>query len=193
MAKKLSVYNEVQTASLKKELKGVVDYLTSFNFKTLEDRIKWKTLPTGKSIPYVVSTIENSIETCIAVIKNSVDMIISIHSKEGNYDELKKQIDITTDTLKELQDYFFNKELIGIEDRDLVFEIGKTKKGDAVLYNVLAASSEDQIKKRGKISQDIIKILPLIEKIQSLKESVLVRGGYEIPHRMAINRDNKHE
>lgn len=188
MAKKISVYNEIQTEILKTELKGVIKYLTSFDFVTLEDRVKWKTLPTGKNLPYVVSTIENSIETCIAVIKNSVDMIISIHSKEGNTSTLKQQIDTTTNTLKLLQDFFFNKELVLIEDRDLQFEIGRTKKGDTIIYNVLAASAEDQIKKRGRISQDITKILPLIEKLQTLKESIIVKGGYEIPYRMQIER-----
>ena len=184
MAKKISVYNEIQTEILKTELKGVIKYLTSFDFETLEDRVKWKTLPTGKSIPYVVSTIENSIETCIAVIKNSVDMIISVHSKEGITSVLKEEIDRTTETLKLLQQFFFNKELLHIEDRDLEFEIGKTRAGNIIMYNVLAASAEDQIKKRGKISQEITKILPLIEKLQTLKETIIVKGGYEIAESM---------
>ncbi len=191
MAKKLNVYGDVQILMLKKELEGVINYLSSFNFLTLDDRIKWKTLPTGKNIPYVVSTIENSIETCIAVIKNSVDIIISVHSKEGITNVLSNQIEITTNRLKELQEYFFNKELLNIEDRDLEFELGKTKTGKTIFYNVLAASAEDQIKKRGKISQDITKIIPLIEKIQSLKESISVKGGNEVPHRMNLKRNVK--
>lgn len=178
MAKKANLYSATQIDILKRELNGVVEYLENLNLQTITDIIDWKPTKTGGMMPTVISSIEKIISTAVGVIKQSAGIIIAVHESEGLSDLLDGQITITTDKLNELQDYFFSQNLNSITDRKLEVPVGKGK-----VMKIIVASKEDQIIARGRITENVLKIVPMIDTIKSYK-ALTARGGIEVTESM---------
>ena len=187
MAKKANLYSATQIDILKRELTGVVEYLQNLDLHTITDIIDWKPTKTGGMMPTVISSIEKIISTAVGVIKQSAGIIIAVHESEGLSDLLDSQITITTDKLNELQDYFFSQNLNSITDRKLEVPVGKGK-----VMKIVVASKEDQIIARGRITENVLKIVPMIDTIKSYKVTTS-RGGVVITEAMQrfLNRNNK--
>lgn len=177
---KRNIYSSAQIEVLRKELFNVIAYLENFLLENIEDEIGWKATTAGKMIPSVISKIENKIKTCVEVITQSTDMIITIYEYEGMADLLRSQIDTTIDKLNELQDYYFGQNLNTIQNRTLDLPIGKTKSGETKFMHLVVASADDQRSARGSILQKILKVLPQIKRIEDYKKAT-VRGGTELP------------
>lgn len=178
MAKKANLYSATQIDILKRELTGVVEYLQNLDLHTITDIIDWKPTKTGGMMPTVISSIEKIISTAVGVIKQSAGIIIAVHESEGLSDLLDGQITITTDKLNELQDYFFSQNLNSITDRKLEVPVGKGK-----VMKIVVASKEDQIIARGRITENVLKIVPMIDTIKSYK-ALTARGGIEVTESM---------
>lgn len=180
--KKANIYSATQIDTLKRELVGVVDYLQSLDLPNIVDVVDWKPTKTGV-MPTIISTEEKIISTAVGVIKQSAGIIIAIFESEGISDTLQYQIDITTDKLKDLQDFYFSKNLNDIVDRRLEIPMGTDKHGNPKVMKVVAASKEDQIQARGRITESVLKIVPMIDTIKAYK-TVSARGGVEITEAM---------
>lgn len=182
MAKK-NLYSTTQIDTLKRELIGVVDYLQALNLSEIKDEIDWKVSAKGGMIPSIISTEEKIIETVLGEIRKSSKVIAAIYETEGVSDTLKWQIDVTVDKLKELQDYYFRININDLDHRRLEIPIGKNKDGTPKIMKIVAASREDQIRSRSKITESVLQILPLIDVIKGIK-SVEARGGGDISEAM---------
>lgn len=185
MAKKSNnIYSSTQLDRLKTELTGVVDYLQALNPSKITDDIDWRVTSTGGMMPSVISTQEKIIETVVGEIRKSSGLITAIFEAEGMSELLQYQIDVTVGKLEELQDFFFKKNINALEHRRIDVPT-KKKKGEekAGSMSVVVASREDQIKARTRITENVIKILPMIDVIKGYK-SVEARGGVEISEAM---------
>lgn len=183
MAKKGNIYSATQLDTLKRELSGVVDYLQALDLTKITDDVDWKATSTGKVMPSIISTEEKIIETVVGEIKKSSSIITAIYDSEGINDILQYQIDVTVDKLNELQDYYFRQNINDLTHRKLEIPIGKDKQGNPKFMQVVAASKEDQIKARSRITENVMKILPMIDVIKGYK-NVEARGGVEISEAM---------
>ena len=182
---KSNVYSTVQTAVTKRELVGNIDYMQKLVLDDLTDLVDWKATATGKIMPAIKTTVEKQIKTCVGVIAQTVMMIQSVHKVEGLTDVLSYQIEETTKKLEELQDYFFRIPIDDITDRRLEFKIGTKKNGEDKMMSIVVASKDDQIQARGTITVSILKIVPLVEQIQTYKANQ-VRGGRDLDESMAL-------
>lgn len=191
MAKKSSIFSVTQVELLKKELLGVVKYLQAMNLEAIEDEIDWKSTKTGAMMPTITSTIERKLSTSVAVIKQSSEIIKSVYSTEGLTDLLQTQIDITAQKLQELNKFFFNKDLNTITTRYVDIKIPDKKGGFKIMKSV-AATTEDQIIARVRITDSIQKIIPLVDEITAYK-TVTARGGKEMCEAMESYLMRKNE
>lgn len=182
MAKK-NIYSTTQIDTLKRELIGVVDYLQNLNLSEIKDEIDWKVTAKGGMMPSIISTEEKIIETVLGEIRKSSKIISAIFDSEGVSETLKWQIDVTVDKLNELQDYYFRININDLDHRRLEIPIGKNKDGTPKIMKIVAASREDQIKARSKITENVLQILPLIDVINGIK-TVEARGGGEVSEPM---------
>lgn len=184
MAKKNSnIYSTSQLDTLKRELNGVVEYLQALDITKVKDDVDWKVTAKGGMIPSIVSTEEEIIETVVGEIKKSSGIISAIFEAEGTSELLQYQIDVTVDKLNELQDHFFKINQINIVHRRLEIPIGKNKDGSPKIISVVAATKERQIKARSKITESIMRIIPMIDTIKEYK-TVEARGNVEITEAM---------
>ena len=181
--KKSNLYSTTQIDTLKRELTSVVDYLQSLDLTKIVDDIDWKVSAKGGMIPMIISTEEKIIETVVGEIKKSSSIITAIFDAEGNSDLLQYQIDVTVNKLNELQEYYFRQNINELTHRKLEIPVGKNKDGSSKIMKVVAASKEDQIKARSRITENVMKILPMIDVIKEYK-NVEARGGVEISEAM---------
>lgn len=180
--KKTSIYSSTQIDVLKRELAGVVDYLQALDLQKVVDVVDWKVTAKGV-MPTIISTQEKIIITAVGVIKQSAGIIIAVFDTEGMSDLLQWQIDVTVGKLQELQDYYFTQNLTDIVDRKLEMVTGKNKDGSPKVMKIVAASKEDQIQARGRITENVLKIIPMIDIIKQYK-AITARGGVEIKESM---------
>ena len=183
MAKKQNVYDKVSYDVLKNEINEIIGYLAKEETSKLEDSIHERITATGGKIPSISVKIEAKIETQLITIESCTKILKSLLDKEGLTEFVKNSIEILTLKLQEVQQYYHERPISQIIDRTLVRAYGKSGTID-----LLAASKEDQIKYRTKVSEKMLKLLPLIEELNTLKEAMLVKGGYDIPHRMKLKR-----
>jgi len=180
--KKTSIYSPTQIDTLKRELLGVVEYLQALDLPNVKDVIDWKPTKTGV-MPTIVSTEEDIIITAVGVIKQSAGIIIAVFETEGMSETLQYQIDVTVNKLNELSDFFFGKNLNDISIRYIEINNGFDKKGNPKIIRAVAATRERQIQVRGRITEMVQKIIPMIDTIKSYK-TVTARGGVEITEAM---------
>lgn len=176
--KKLNIYSSTQIELLKQELIGVVDYLQDLDLHKITDVVDWKPTRTGSMMPSIISTEEKIITTALGVIKQSATIITAIFEAEGISETLDYQINVTIDKLQEFQKFYFSKSIPSITDRKLEVPMGTDKKGNPKIMRVIAASKEDQIIARGKITESVGKIIPMVDILKTYKGTT-ARGGVQ--------------
>lgn len=186
MAKKKNVYDSVSYDKLRIEVNEIISYLTAEETKYLKDSIHERVTANGGIIPSVTVTIEEKIETQVGIIESSCKILKSLLDKEGLSVFVKSGIEALTKKLSEIQQYYELQPLSKITDRKINLNYGKGK-----LISTVVQPVEKQVKYRTRISEKILKILPLISELESLKEAIQVKGGYEIPYRMKIKRQEQ--
>lgn len=178
MAKRQNVYDGVSYDKLKNEIKEIILYLSSESMDNIEDSIHYRTTAKGGVIPSITVTIEAKIETQLITIESFCKILKSLLDKEGLSDFVKVGIESLNSKLTEIQAYYEKQPINKIKDRLLPLKSGKG------VIDTLAQSKENQIRYRTKISEKILKIIPLINELESLKEAIQVKGGYEIRESM---------
>lgn len=178
MAKRQNVYDGVSYDRLKNEIKEIILYLSSESMDNIEDSIHYRTTAKGGVIPSITVTIEVKVETQLITIESFCKILKSLLDKEGLSDFVKVGIESLNNKLTEIQAYYEKQPINKIKDRLLPLKSGKG------VIDTLAQSKENQIRYRTKISEKILKIIPLINELESLKEAIQVKGGYEIPEVM---------
>ena len=84
----------------------------------------------------------------------------------------------TINRLKSIQEYYDKQPIYEIQHRF----VSSTNKDKVISF--LANSKEDQIVARTTISEKILLLLPIIEKIEEVKNSSSLKGDKEIPASM---------
>lgn len=185
MAKQKNVYDGVSYDKLRNEVKEIIVSLALEDTENIEDSIHYKQTAKGGVIPSITSTIEAKIETDLITIETCCKILKSLVDKEGLSEFTLYGINALTDKIKQIQSYYETRPISKIKDRLLKLRYGK-----GTIVETLAQTKENQKKSRIKISEKILKIIPLIGELESLKEAIQVKGGYEIPHRMKLKRNN---
>jgi hypothetical protein len=179
-ARKTSIYSKVNFTTLKKELEGIMGYLQSTPVgDDLEDDIDWKFNKKGGVNPTVVTTIEKIIETQLNTVDTCSKILKVIFEKEGLSDLVKNSIETLTLKLEEIENYYNTKPISEMEKRYTTKTFGN---GNTITFMV--SSKEDRISSRTRVLEKIFKIKPLITELETMKEDVILKGGYEIPESM---------
>lgn len=176
--RKKNIYSTSELSLLKREIVGIIDYLQSLDLNSIQDKIEWRTVGAGGLLPGVISSQEEIIETVIGEIKRSTDIIMAVFEVEGMTDILQTQIDITLQKLSEVQEYYFQQLPKDIEPRILKIPAGFDRNNNPKIVTVIAATQEKQIKIRGRITKNIMEVIPKVDIIKTYNNSS-VRGGAE--------------
>ena len=129
MAKKKSLYDEIDVEQLKTQLKATIAYLERIDPYKLSDRIDKKYI-NGRVMPYIVSTVEDQMRAALSSVKTSAGYIIAIHNKEGISENLKNDIEITIEKLEIIQEYYLGLRLEAITDRKHWLMVGYSGRGE---------------------------------------------------------------
>ena len=179
MGKKQNLYSSVDATALKRELQGIIDYLNGLDVFNLEDDILYKPTAKGGIAPSVVSTIEKKIITALRIISQCGNIALALFEKKGEVDEFLESImSATINRLKSIQEYYDKQPISEIQHRF----VSTTNRDKEISF--LANSKEDQIVARTTISEKILLLLPIIEKIEEVKNSSSLKGDKEIPASM---------
>lgn len=180
MARKTSVYSKVDFKTLKNELFGTMKYLASEKVNdSLEDDVDWKFNKKGGVSPQIVSTIEKKIETQMNTVDTCSKIIKVIFEKEGLSELVKEAIETLVDKLNEIENYYSERPISEIDKRYVTKVFSK---GNPITFMV--SSREDRISSRTRVLEKIFKVKPLLTELETLKEEVIAKGGYEIPESM---------
>jgi len=167
MAKKQNVYNSVSYDKLRNQVKEVLVYISSENMENIEDSIHYRTAAKGGVIPSITVTIEKKIDTQVRTITSCCEVLKALLEKEGLSEFVLLGITSLNNKLVEIQDYFEKRPLTTIKDRMLPLNFGK-----GTIIDTLAASKETQVNFSIETSKKILKIIPLINELESLKEAI---------------------
>lgn len=171
--KKISIYSKVDFKTLKNELFSTMKYLASEKVDdTLTDDVDIKFNKRGEPKLTPTSTIEKKIETQMAVVETCSKILKSIFDKEGLSDDIKLAIETLTEKIEQVEDYYSKRPISELTKR----------------YNknphILIISKEDRIVSRTRVLEKIYRVKPIITELESMKEEILLKGGYEIPESM---------
>jgi uncharacterized coiled-coil protein SlyX len=180
MAKKSSVYSKVNFQTLKNELFGTMKYLAAEKVDdSLEDDIDWKINKKGGVNPSPVSTLEKKIETQMNTVETCSKIIKVIFEKEGLSELVKTGIETLTDKLNEVENYYAERPISEMDKRYVtkVFSGGKP-------ITFMVISREDRINSRTRVLEKIFRVKPMLTELETLKEEIMLKGGYDIPESM---------
>lgn len=181
MAKKQNIYSSVDSGKLQKEISSIIEYLEMLDVETLSDDILWRPTAKGGIAPSVVSTIEKKIITALRIVNQSGNIALALHEKEGQLTPFLEHLMFTTiNTLKSIQEYYDKQPISKIQHR-FITESTIDKKGNSKAITFLANSKEDQIAARASITEKILQILPIIEKLEKVQETSSIKGDRELP------------
>lgn len=179
MAVKKNLYASVDIEKLEKEISSHIEYLENLDVFNIADDINFNAIPR----PQVISTIEKKISTALRVIQSSANIALALYDKHGMTPFIEHLIFTTTGCLKEVQDYYEGFPISKIQHR-YAEGITYDRKGNPRTAKVMANSKEDQIASRVMITEKILVILPLIEKLEEVKAAVALKGDKELPESM---------
>lgn len=180
MAKKQNIYSSVDVSKLEKEISSIIEYLEMLDVSNLTDDILWKATARGGVAPSVVSTIEKKIITSLRIVNQSGNIALALYEKEKELTDFLKHMMFTTiNTLKSIQEYYDKQPISKIQHRFVSVET-KDKKGGSKTISFLANSKEDQIAARATITEKILQILPIIERLEKAQDTALLKGDKEI-------------
>lgn len=182
MGKKKNLHADVDPQKLHKEVSSILEYLEFLDVANIYDDILWSAKPK----PMVISTIEKKIVTALRVIQQCANIAIAMYEKEGITDSLNHMVFTTVGCMKEIQIFYDTRPVAHIEHR-FVEGITNDAKGNPRPSRVLANSKEDQIVARITITEKILSILPLIEKLETVNTNSQLRGDKETPESMLYN------
>jgi len=184
-AKKSNVFNQESYQDLKQELNNIIEFILDFDILTLEDDIEWKPTAKGGIAPSVVSTIEEKVKTILMIIEQSARILKSLHDKEGMTQDTSYNIKTVVQKLKTIQVFYRHTPIKSVVHRKITKKLGKDKTGKDKSIEFLVATRDKIIQARSGLLERILKIMPLIEEIESLEKEFIVKGtGEGLPSAM---------
>jgi len=172
MPKKTSIYSKVNFKTLKNELFSIMKYLAAEKVdESLTDDLEPKFNKNGEVKLTVVASIEKKIETQMAVVDTCSKILKTIFEKEGLSENVKEAIETLTSKLDQIENYYSERPISELSKRHKLY--GKS--------NILIISKEERIASRTRVLEKIFKVKPLITELETMKEEVIAKGGYEIP------------
>ena len=178
--KKKNIFSAVDGNKLEKEISSIIEYLEMLDVNNITDDILYKPTAKGGIAPSVVSTIEKKIITALRIINQSGNIALALYEKEKEMtDFLKNMIFTTINCLQSIQNYYDLQPISKIQHRFVATEVSDRKGGKKTI-SFLANSKEDQIAARASITEKILQILPIIEKLEEVKQ-VSLKGDRETP------------
>lgn len=178
--KKANPYSKVNFETLKNEITGAINYITSEPVnETLEDSIEYKITQKGGVAPLISSTIEDKINTQLGSLDTCSKIIKVIFDKESLSPFVKNSIEALISKLDEIEEYFLKTPRNLLANRMITIS---SSRGAAL--TVLASSKEDQIKQRDRALEKIFKLKPLFSELEERKNEIVLKGGSEIPESM---------
>lgn len=185
MAKKLNVFNQESYQDLKQEVNNIVEFVLDFDIEEVEDDIEWKPTMKGGLAPSVVSTIEEKVKTILMIIEQSARILKSLHDKEGMTPDTSSNIKIVVKKLKDIQIHYRATPIKSVIHRKVTKQIGRDKAGRDKYMEFLVATRDKIIQARSGLLEKILKIMPLIEEIESLEIEFKTKGtGEGLPSAM---------
>ena len=86
-------------------------------------------------------------------------------------ENVKEAIETLTSKLDQIENYYSERPISELSKRHKLY--GKS--------NILIISKEERIASRTRVLEKIFKVKPLITELETMKEEVIAKGGYEIP------------
>lgn len=196
MAKKTSVYSNVELDQVKEGLIRNVEYLSTIDINTLEDDYKIMADFKGSPVIRITTKLEEKLDSYIVLIKDSIEQLHSIMRIEAKVTpEMGDLLDKLEVHMKEIEEYYNNRPPSTVVDREIFtteFVERKNKKtGEtfsvAVDVTALAANIPTQIKHGSKVQKIILGLLPIINDLrEGRKDPKLLRGGQDLSPAMAF-------
>ena len=184
MAQKLkTIFTSLELDLIKAELDKALDEVYRTNFDQLEDEIAYRTNMSGLMQPYIISSIEDKLNSTILVMEDSTEQLKAIKNREGFNEFLTFNCDIIQKKVNQLQEYYRYKTNSEIEHRFKEY-VHTTAKGKTINIKLEACTKEQQIKTRSSIQRKILKIVTNIELIRQENDKKTLMRGAEIPERM---------
>ena len=195
MAKKESIYKNVDLKQVKRELTRNVEYLSTVNIETINDDIEEVTDFRGIPTPKIIATLEQKLDSYIVLIKESLEQLHTVMRIESTVTEdMGELIESLEEHMKLIETYFESRPPEEIQLREHIVSVTrmkKNKKGDYVevtsIARLIAANIPAQIKTRVKIQKIILGLLPVLNDLrEGRKDQKLLRGGGEMSPAMKL-------
>ena len=152
--KKTSIYSKVNFQTLKNELFGIMKYLAAE--KVNKDM--------ADDIDWKINKKGGVNPSVVSTIEKKI--------------LVKTGIETLTSKLEEIELYYSERPISEMDKRYASTLIG----GKTITF--MASSREDRINSRTRVLEKIFKVKPLITELETMKEEVIAKGGYEIPESM---------
>lgn len=183
VSKLKTIFKSLDLDLIKSELDRALEEVYRTNFDQLEDEIAYRTNMSGLMQPYIISSIEDKLNSTILVMEDSTEQLKSIKNKEGFTDFLTFNCDIIQRKINQLQEFYRYKTNSEIEHRFKEY-VHTTAKGKTVNIKIEACTKEQQVKTRSSIQRKILKIVTNLELILQENDKKNLMRGADIPERM---------
>ena len=198
MAKKDSIYRNVNLDVVKRELIRNVDYLMTISIENINDDIREYKDFREVMVPRIIASLEQKLDSYIVLIKESIEQLHTIMKIEMEVtEEMGVLLDHLENHMKSIETYFEKRPPEEIIEREHTITTIKKKKdnktGEYTEYPsitiLLAANIPTQIKYRAKIQKIILGLLPIINDIrEGRKDPKLLKGDKDYPIAMLFKR-----
>lgn len=190
MSKIKTVFIGAEMDLIKVELDKALDAVYYTNFFELDDEIAYRTNMAGLRQPYIISSIEDKLNSVIVVLEDSTEQLKAIRNVDGLTDFVEMRSAMIQKKVKDLQEFYRNKTYAEIAHRFKEYSFTNSK-GKLITIELEASTKEQQTRVRSTIQKKILKILTNIELILAEAEKKRLIGGAEIPERMTFKTESR--
>lgn len=190
MAKIKTVFVGAEMDLIKVELDKALDAVYYTDFFELEDEIAFRTNMTGLRQPYIISSIEDKLNSVIVVLEDSTEQLKAIRNVDGLTEFVDLRCEMIKKKVKDLQKFYENKTYADINHRFKEYSFTNSK-GKLITIELEASTKEQQTRVRSTIQKKILKIITNLEIILAEAEKKRLIGGAEIPERMTFKTESR--
>ena len=192
MAKFKTLFTNANIDYIKEEVDKSLIEIHHTDFETLEDEVAMRTIGMGGKVPYIISSIEDKINTTVTVLDDTIEQLKAIRNEDGYNDFVVTRCDTIKVKLSELQEYYRERTSKEVTHRFKDHTM-YNKKGDPFTYTIECATKEQQIKQRSGAQRKILKILTALDYLLQEEEAKRLKGNMEMPERMTYKTKKRGE
>lgn len=190
MAKIKTAFIGAEMDLIKVELDKALDAVYYTNFFELDDEIAYRTNMAGLRQPYIISSIEDKLNSVIVVLEDSTEQLKAIRNVDGLTDFVEIRSAMIQKKVKDLQEFYRNKTYAEITHRFKEYTFTNSK-GKLISIELEASTKEQQTRVRSTIQKKILKVLTNIELILAEAEKKRLINGAEVPERMTFKTESR--